>query len=69
MWVLADGTGAVRLFVHVNDFFICGPTKEVTDRALAIFLDTAVDVGLLCHPKKVQPPSQLQKYVGFIFDT
>jgi hypothetical protein len=28
-----------------------------------------VDVGLLCHPKKVQPPSQLQKYVGFIFDT
>ena len=69
VWILSDGTGAVRLFVHVDDFFICGPTKEVTDRALALFLDTAVDVGLLCHPKKVQPPSQLQKYVGFIFDT
>jgi hypothetical protein len=69
VWVLPDGTGAICLFVHVDNFFICGPTKGATNRALSLFLDTAVDVGLLCHPKKVQPPSQLQKYVGFIFDT
>ena len=29
----------------------------------------AVQVGLLCHPGKLKPPSQTPLYTGFIFDT
>ena len=65
----SDGSPAVKLFVHVDDFLIHGPTYESTARALSFFLDLTVDVGLLCHPKKLKPPSQQQRYTGFIFDT
>ena len=64
-----DGSPAVKIWVHVDDFLIHGPTLEATERALSFFLDKAVDVGLLCHPKKLKPPCQAQKYCGFIFDT
>ena len=60
---------AVLLWVHVDDFAIHGPTYEKTARGLRLFLDTAVDVGLLCHPGKLTPPSQVVKYCGFLLDT
>ena len=63
------GQPAVRLWVHVDDFLVHGPDWESTALALKLFLDTAVDVGLLCHPKKLSPPRQVQKYIGFLFDT
>lgn len=65
----SDGKPAVRLWVHVDDFAIHGPDYQSTLEGLRLFLDTAVNVGLLCHPGKLAPPSQVQKYVGFIFDT
>ena len=64
-----DGAPAVRLWVHVDDFLVHGPDWESTSMALTLFLDAAVDVGLLCHPKKLSPPRQVQKYIGFLFDT
>ena len=34
-----------------------------------MFLGSAVDHGLLCHPKKLIPPCQEVKYCGFLFNT
>ena len=64
-----DGEPAVRLWVHVDDFCIHGPTYESTCKALRLFLDLSVRVGMLCHPGKLQPPAQIQLYTGFYFDT
>jgi len=64
-----DGGPPVHIWVHVDDFLIHASTEAECHRALALFLDVSVEHGLLCHPGKLQPPSQRQKYVGFIFDT
>ena len=64
-----NGRPAVKIWVFVDDFLIHGPDYESTAEALKFFLDTAVNVGLLCHPGKCYPPSQEAKYCGFIFDT
>ncbi len=63
-----DG-GCVHIWVWVDDFLIHGPTYEKTARALAFFLDTAVDCGFLFHPQKLVTPQQVVKYCGFLFDT
>jgi hypothetical protein len=63
-----DGA-AVRIWVWVDDFLLHGPTHAKTLAALEYFLDTTVKIGMLCHPKKLTPPSQVVKYCGFIFDT
>lgn len=65
----SDGKPAVKIWVFVDDFAIHGPDYESTSQALRDFLDLAVQVGLLVHPKKLQPPRQVQTYTGFIFDT
>ena len=67
--IRADGHPAVKIWVFVDDFAIHGPDYESTAAGLSAFLDMAVDVGLLVHPEKLSPPSQVQKYIGFIFDT
>ena len=64
-----DGAPAVLVYAFVDDFLIHGPDKDTVDRALRAFLDLSVQVGLLCHPKKLYPPAQVQPYIGFIFDT
>jgi hypothetical protein len=63
-----DGA-AVKIWTFVDDFCIHGPTKEKTTRALHLFLDLAVDCGLLCHPGKLTPPQQVVKYCGFLSDS
>lgn len=68
-FLTTDGTPAIKMWVHVDDFLIHGPTESATQRGLQLFLDLSVDVGLLCHPKKLVPPTQVVKYVGFEFDT
>jgi hypothetical protein len=44
------------------------PLKRSAIR-LSSFLDTALDCGMLCHPKKLQPPSQEVKYCGVLINT
>jgi hypothetical protein len=65
-----DGLPAVLVWAHCDDFIIHGPTVGKTTAALTEFLDLAVDVGMLCHPKKLTPPAHIVKYtVGFLFGT
>jgi len=58
-----------RFFVHVDDFLIHAPTKNKVVEALDAMMDVALEMGMLCHPKKLVPPSQVVKYTGFLFDT
>jgi len=64
-----DGLAAALVFGFVDDFFLHSPTYEKLVAALDKFMDFALEVGLLCNPAKVIPPSQEVKYCGFIFDT
>jgi hypothetical protein len=57
-----DGKPSVRIWVHVDDFLIHGPDLESTSLGLKLFLDLSVRIGMLCHPGKLHPPSQVQTY-------
>lgn len=65
----SDGKPGVKIWVFVDDFAIHGPDYASTCDALRLFFDAAVEVGLLCNPVKCDPPSQVAKYCGFLFDT
>ena len=64
-----DGLPAALIWAHCDDFLIHGPTHAKCSAALTAFMDYVVEVGLLCHPGKLTPPSQVAKYTGFLFDT
>ena len=64
-----DGQPASLVFGFVDDFFLHGASRTRVTRALNCFMDYALEVGLLCNPLKVTPPSQVVKYCGFLFDT
>lgn len=69
-YYLAGPNGAsARVWVFVDDFLIHAPTRDLCERALKAFLDATVECGMLCHPKKLVPPSQQVRYCGVIFDT
>jgi hypothetical protein len=59
-----DGLPVTFAWAHCDDFLLHGPTYEKTCEALSQFLDKTVEVGLLCHPKKLIPPSQLLNTVA-----
>ena len=64
-----NGEAAARIWVFVDDFLIHAPTQEACSEALTAFLDLSVRCGILCHPKKLVPPSQVVKYCGVLLDT
>jgi hypothetical protein len=64
-----DGKPAARIWAHSDDFLLHSASYATTAKALKLFLDTAVECGLLCHPGKLTPPSQVVKYCGFMLDS
>jgi hypothetical protein len=60
--------GAVWVWAFVDDFLLHGQSYEATSAASHVFLDLALDCGMLCHPKKVIPPQQVIKYCRFLLD-
>lgn len=64
-----EGRPSVKIWVFVDDFLIHGSDYKSTSKALTLFLDAAVTVGLLCHPGKLTPPQQEIKYCGFLLNT
>jgi hypothetical protein len=65
----ADGLPAALLFAHVDDYFIHGPTLRKTCLAFNDFMDLSVRLGIICQESKTRPPSQRQKFCGFLYDT
>jgi hypothetical protein len=63
-----DGA-SVKVWAFVDDFLLHGPMYKKTSRALTSFLNLAVDCGILCHPAKLTPPVQVEKYYGFLLDS
>jgi len=59
----------VLIWAFVDDFLVHSPALKSVEEALRLFLDSAVDHGLLVHPKKLLPPAQEVKYCGFLFNT
>jgi hypothetical protein len=68
-WEGPEGKAAALIWSFVDDFLLHAPTYEKLCQALTAFMDLAVDCGFLCHPGKLEPPSQVVKYVGFIVNT
>ena len=64
-----DGLPAALIWAFVDDFKIHAPTKAKLIVALNAFMDLALCLGLICQPVKTKPPSQVQKYCGFVYDT
>jgi hypothetical protein len=62
-----DRLPASLIWAHCDDFLIHAPTHAKCTAALTAFMDYVVEVGLLCHPGKPTPPSQVVKYTGFLF--
>jgi hypothetical protein len=53
----------------VDEIFLHGPTRAKCTSALKKILDVMVLVGLICHPTKLKPPAQIQKFCGFLYDS
>jgi hypothetical protein len=66
--LIGKGGGVVKAWASIDDVLIHGPTYENISLALSLFLDLAVDCGMLCHPKKFTPSQQVVKYRGFLLD-
>jgi hypothetical protein len=64
-----DGEPAARVWAHSDDVLLHSASYATTAKALTLFLDMAVECGLLCHPGKLTPPSQVVKYCGFMLDS
>jgi hypothetical protein len=43
--------------------------REKCTSALKTILDLTVLVGLVCNPTKIKPPTQIQKFCGFLYDS
>ena len=68
-YVFRQGNGRpiAQLFGFVDDFKVHAATREDCIIALNAFMDIMVRLGLICQPVKTSPPSQVQKYCGYIY--
>jgi hypothetical protein len=63
------GLPACLIWIHVDDIFLHGPTREKCTSTLKKILDLTVLVSLICHPTKLKPPAQIKKFCGFLYDS
>jgi hypothetical protein len=63
----SDGLPICLIWIHVDDIFPHGPTRAKCTYALKNILDLKVLVGLICHPTKIKPPAQIQKFCWFLY--
>lgn len=57
------------MWLHVDDYFLHGPTFAKVAAGLIYIIDEMVLLGLVCQKKKTAPPSQFVKLCGFNYDT
>jgi hypothetical protein len=63
----SDGLPVCLILIHVDDILLHGTTREKCTSALKKILDLTVLVGLICHPTKSKPPTQIQIFGGFLY--
>jgi hypothetical protein len=69
IWEDPLGIPSTLIWPYVDDFLIHAPTYDKLCESLSAFMDLAVDCGLLCHPGKLERPSQEVKYIGYKVNT
>jgi hypothetical protein len=62
----SDGPPRCLIWIHVDNSFLHGRTREKCTSALKKILDLTVLLGLICHPTKLKPPAQIHKFCGFL---
>ena len=64
-----DGQFLPFLKSHVDDFLSHARTYGELTKFAELLLDTAVAMGIVFNPLKIEPPSQTIKFCGAIYDT
>ena len=59
----------IRLAVYIDDIFVIGSTKDLTERALAVLREHCGAVGAVLKEAKMRPPSQDAPVRGMRIDT
>jgi hypothetical protein len=67
--IVSDGLPIFLIWIHVDDIFLHGQTRAKCTSALKNILDLTVLLGNICHPTKLKPPTQIQKFCGFLYDS
>jgi hypothetical protein len=67
--IVSDGLPSCLIWIHVDEIFLHGPTREKCTYALKKILDLTVLVGLIFHPTKLKPPAQIHNFCGFLYDS
>lgn len=65
IWLLDD---VELLYNYLDDFWSAHRDIDIVWRQFVAFLWNLVDLGIPTQWKKVRPPNQVQKILGFIFD-
>ena len=65
----ANGRLIAQIYAFVDDFFVHASTWEDCCEAMTAFMNLMVKLGLICQKVKTSPPSQVQRYCGFLYDT
>ena len=63
-----NGNPVAQVYAFVDDFLIHAASWEECAAAMTVFMDLMVRLGMICQKVKTSPPSQIQKYCGFIYD-
>jgi hypothetical protein len=63
------GLPACLIWIHVDEIFLNGPTREKCTSPLKKILELTVLVGRICHPTKLKPPTQIHNFCGFLYDS
>jgi hypothetical protein len=69
IWEDPRGEGASLCCPYMDDYFLHAPSYAKLCASLTAYMDVAVDCGFLCHPGKLERPSQQVKYIGYIINT
>ena len=54
---------------HVDDFFLHAKSYESLIKFVEYFLHKAISMGIVFNPLKLEPPSQVTKFCGTVYDT
>ena len=56
----------IHCFCFVDDFLICGDTKELTARGMKVFMALLEELGLPFAPHKTRGPTRVIEFLGFL---
>lgn len=65
----SDRSLSILIWLHIDDILMHGPTMAKVEEALTHIVTCAFYFGLIIQPVKVELPSHVVQYCGFLYDT